>query len=178
MSKDKIMKRLIEIYNNAYNEGIWIREFGKLDNCKRGNYMAAAGSIKELEKIEKKAGKEIDVSTLGLGDIVNISLPGTGKTREEACLAAIKAYKDFEKNKTTGLELYSTFEERGYKIEVYIPHHINDKIHLGFIIKAYKEDKLVEEMKVPMDYVPVFGVDVADVVNLEEKVAGLMEKLP
>ena len=90
----EVTDRLREIYKSAYEEGIWIKEFGG-GEC----YMAGAGSIAQLEEIEKELGEEIDVSKLTLGDIINISLPGTGKTREEACENAIKAWKEYDKRK-------------------------------------------------------------------------------
>lgn len=79
---------LQRIYDEAIADGIWVLEIG----CEAG-YLAAAGSIKELEEIEKRTGQEIDVSKLSLGQIVNISASGNGATREEACRNAIAEWK-------------------------------------------------------------------------------------
>lgn len=94
MSDDEVTEELKRIYQQAWCEGYWIREFGA-----GTGYLAAAGSIKQLEEIEKKIGLEIDVEKLELGDVVNISMPGNGSTREEACLNALKAYKGHEKSR-------------------------------------------------------------------------------
>ena len=92
---EEVTDELKEIYRKAYEDGIWLREFGSSPGS--DTYMTAAGSISKLEEIEKQTGEEIDVSELGLADVVNISLPGTGKTREEACRDAIKAFKHYQK---------------------------------------------------------------------------------
>lgn len=94
----EITDKLREIYNNASKEGIWLLEWGPTYGGK--GYTAAAGSIKYLEQIEKQTGKEIDISKLTLGDVVDISLPGIGKTREEACQNAVKAFKEYQEEKS------------------------------------------------------------------------------
>ena len=94
MTDDGVSDELKRIYQQAWCEGYWIQEFGA-DN----GYLAAAGSIKQLEKIEKKIGKEIDVSKLTLADVVMgsiVSTHGNGATREEACLDALRNYKKHE----------------------------------------------------------------------------------
>jgi len=91
----EVTNELRKIYRKAYSDGIWLLEFAPAYGGNK--YLAAAGSISNLEKIEKQTGKEIDVSKLELGDVVNISLPGVGKTREESCKNAIKAWKEYSK---------------------------------------------------------------------------------
>ena len=92
MSKNNgVREELKWIYRQAWCEGYWIQEFGA-DN----GYLAAAGSIKQLEEIEKETGQEINVGELTLADVVNISMPGSGLTREEACLDALREYKKYE----------------------------------------------------------------------------------
>ena len=97
MSDDKVTEELKRIYQQAWCEGYWIQEFGA-DN----GYLAAAGSIKQLEELEKKIGEEIIVSELTLADVVMgsiVSTPGKGATREEACLDALRAHKEYEKSR-------------------------------------------------------------------------------
>ncbi len=91
----ELTDELREIYRKAYEDGIWLREWSPCPGG--GKYLAAAGSMKQVEGLEKKLGKEIDLEKLGLGDIINISLPGTGETREEACKNAIEAFRDYRK---------------------------------------------------------------------------------
>ena len=97
MTDDGVSDELKRIYQQAWCEGYWIQEFGA-DN----GYLAAAGSIKQLEEIEQKIGKEIDVSKLTLADVVMgsiVSTPGKGATREEACLDALRVYKECKQSK-------------------------------------------------------------------------------
>ena len=89
MAKKDGLEELHRIYKKAWDEGIWVKELGATDT----GFLAAAGSIKDLEKIEKRIGREIDVNELGLGDVIDISAPGSGLTREEACRDAIAEWK-------------------------------------------------------------------------------------
>ncbi|MBI2582117.1 hypothetical protein HYV87_03260 [Candidatus Woesearchaeota archaeon] len=92
--KDGVTDELKRIYRQAWCEGYWIQEF----RAEKG-YLAAAGSVKQLEEIEKKIGREIVVSKLILADVImgGIARPGSGSTREEACLDALTDYKKHEK---------------------------------------------------------------------------------
>ena len=91
----EITNKLREIYRKAYEEGIWLREWPPAHGGDM--YVAAAGSMNDLERIEKKCGIKIDASKLDLGAIVDISEAGIGKTREEATRNAIKAWKKYVK---------------------------------------------------------------------------------
>ena len=98
MAKGEVTKELRRIYEKAWKEGIWIKEFGGGS----GHFLAGAGDVADIERIEKQLGREIDINKdLSLGDVVmNIpSLPGNGKTREEACRNAVKAWKKHKRGK-------------------------------------------------------------------------------
>lgn len=97
--KGEVTDELRDIYKQAKEDGIWLLELGNTSygtgrRKKIGSYLTAAGSIRQIENLEKKLGREIDISKLTLGDVVDISLPGLGKTREESCRNAIKAWKE------------------------------------------------------------------------------------
>ncbi len=91
----KVTTELKEIYQKAYEEGIWLRE--AVLGTKKNYYSAAAGSMETITELEKKLGKEIEIMQLELGDLVDLSVPGYGKTREEACKNAIKELKKYQK---------------------------------------------------------------------------------
>jgi hypothetical protein len=58
--------------------------------------MAAAGSVAKLQELEKKLNREIDNRILDIADCIALgAIPEIGTTREEACSAAIKAYKKY-----------------------------------------------------------------------------------
>lgn len=74
------------------------------------------------------------------------------------------------------MDLYGSFKEREYKVEAYLPSSDND--HLEWIIRAYKKNKLVREIKVPIIHRPIFGPDIEDVATLEEKTEEFINSLP
>lgn len=74
------------------------------------------------------------------------------------------------------MKLCGSFEEKGYKIEAYIP--TRDIEPQEFLVRAYKEEKLIKEIKIPMMHEPRFGVDVEDKRRLEDKTEELLEELP
>lgn len=94
----EVTEELRDIYHCAYDDGIWLCEWGPAHGGQV--YAVAAGSVKALEEIEKRTGKKIDASKLTLADVVDISLPGIGTTREEACRNAIRGFKKYKKRNT------------------------------------------------------------------------------
>ena len=75
----EVTDELRQIYEEAWEDGIWIKEFGG-----GAHAMAGAGDVADIERIEKELGREIDINTdLTLGDMVMSipSLPGSGATR-------------------------------------------------------------------------------------------------
>lgn len=93
-SRGQITDELRQIYKEAWDEGIFLCEFGTFDGA--DGYLTAAGDLKVLEKLEKDLGREIEIHELSLGDCMNLgTLPGHGQTREESCRNAIKEYKEF-----------------------------------------------------------------------------------
>lgn len=183
MSKDDgVSEELKRIYRQAWCEGYWIQEFGA-----EMGYLAAAGSVKQLEQIEKQIGQEIDVSKLTLADVVIdaiSSTPGNGSTREEACLNALKSYKEYEiENEIRKNEPYRfcfDVEGPGYNIDVYIPN--SDQAPNEFVVRAYHGEELLEEIKIPLHYrlFPdgCFRIEAAeDAAALHREVEKLIQKL-
>jgi hypothetical protein len=87
MERDELHR----IYGEAWNQGLWVKELGSGPN---GTFMAACGSVYKLQQIEHENPElgDIDVAELMLGDIITISVPGGGITREEACLEAMRSF--------------------------------------------------------------------------------------
>jgi len=102
MKNDGITEELLKIYKKAATEGIWICEFAPGDE---GKYLAAAGQINSLDNLENKLresgylrrNEELDVYKIPFGVLVEISLPGIGESREQACRKAVKAWKEYQK---------------------------------------------------------------------------------
>lgn len=97
MADGKVTEELRRIYKEAWDDGIWIKEFGGGEG-----WMAGAGDVADIDRLEKALGREIDINEdLSLGDIVmNIpSLPGNGSTREEACRNAVAAWRAHRKRR-------------------------------------------------------------------------------
>lgn len=102
MSEGEVTEELRRIYQRAAKEGIWIREFAPHGNKR---YLAAAGHIKQLDDLEKKLQENgdlkpkesLDIYEIPLGVLIEMSWPGSGETREEACKEAVKGWKDYRR---------------------------------------------------------------------------------
>jgi len=71
--------------------------------------------------------------------------------------------------------LYSSFEERGYKVEAHIPENSSES--LEFKISVYRGSSLVREERVQMDHEPFFGVDTEDRQRLNQETDRIMKEL-
>lgn len=92
----EVSEELRQLYAQAWEEGLWLYEYAPGPGG--GKYLAAAGSIKKLEEIEQRLGREIDIyKDLMFCDVVALTMPGTGQTREEACRSAVA---EFRKHRT------------------------------------------------------------------------------
>ena len=74
------------------------------------------------------------------------------------------------------MDLYASFDEKGYKVEAFIPSGSNEQMQ--FLVKVYDGSKVIKELKIPMDHEPIFGVDVDDNQRLEDETEKLMQSLP
>lgn len=110
LKKKNELSELRAIYKQAAEEGFWIKEI----SGRPGRYLATAIPIEKLKRLLRYAnkgkrmigGKKIrtllDVyNSLQIGDVINLGLgvPGSGKTREEACRTALAENKKFFKDK-------------------------------------------------------------------------------
>ena len=94
----EVTEKLCVIYQQAHDEGIWLYEIAP--HKEGGRYMAAAGSIEQLEELLGKPAGDIELyDDLCLGDIIHISIPGSGLTREEACSDAVQEFKKYQNEK-------------------------------------------------------------------------------
>jgi len=71
--------------------------------------------------------------------------------------------------------IYGSFEEKGRKFEVWMPSSGSEPQE--FTVNIYKDEAIIEELHVPMDYEPRFGVDTSDVARLEERVGKYIDAL-
>ena len=70
---------------------------------------------------------------------------------------------------------YGEFEERGYKVQAFLPKTSADR---NWTVKVFKDGDLIKEIKILMQIEPRFGPDSSDIRTLEEETAKLMESLP
>lgn len=73
------------------------------------------------------------------------------------------------------MRLYDSIEERGYKIEAYLPSGGEDE--LEWLLKVYKDAEVIREESIPMYHIPRYGVDAEDLFNLEEKTEELLSSV-
>lgn len=74
------------------------------------------------------------------------------------------------------MQFYSAFEERGYRIEAYIPD--SDDEPVAFEIRILIDQDVRKDLLLPITHAPVFGVDVDDLALLEAFADQLMKLLP
>jgi hypothetical protein len=74
------------------------------------------------------------------------------------------------------MNLYSHFEEKGYRVEAYVPNSDADIDAFEIRILIQGEQKKV--LYLPLSHLPVFGLDVGDAQELELFAAAMMEALP
>jgi len=74
------------------------------------------------------------------------------------------------------MHLYSHFEEKGYRIEAYIPNTDTDID--AFEIHVLIDGERKKTLYVPLVYLPVFGVDVGDMNTIEAFADAMMKALP
>jgi len=74
------------------------------------------------------------------------------------------------------MQLYGSFEERGYKFEAYIP--TDDSEPVAFELRIFLGEELKHSLLISMGYTPVFGVDSGDVAKLEWTVDQILHLLP
>ena len=70
---------------------------------------------------------------------------------------------------------YGSFEESGYKITAFMPS--GDHEPREWYVTFENEGLAAKELRIPMLYAPIFGPDVADVAELEEKVDAMLKDL-
>ena len=75
MTADDEMEHLTVIYAEVYAEGFWIREYDGI---------AAVGDMRDLEVLAEDSCRDANliVEQLGLGQVVDLTAPGGGDTRE------------------------------------------------------------------------------------------------
>jgi hypothetical protein len=75
-------------YGEAYRQGFFVQEFAGPESTKP---FAAVGELSKLAVVGFRLGKEIDPMKLSMGDCMELgALPGTGETRAESVLEALK----------------------------------------------------------------------------------------
>jgi len=74
------------------------------------------------------------------------------------------------------MKLQGEFEEKVYKIQAYMPTSASEP--LEWVVKAFKDGKLVKELKIPMHIEPRFGLDSVDIMILEKETEKFLESLP
>lgn len=87
--KSGVRSELRKIYKRAWKDGIFVCEF-----CPGNGYLAAAGSVKRVEAMEKRLGHEIDIAKLTIAQCMDLGAsPGHGSSRRKACLEAIANHR-------------------------------------------------------------------------------------
>ena len=74
------------------------------------------------------------------------------------------------------MQLYGSFEEKGYRFEAYTPDRDEDPV--AFEVRILAGGELKGSLLIQLTYVPVFGVDVDDSRHLEFVVDRMLKFLP
>ncbi len=80
---ERLLSSSVELdraYGEAYSQRLWVKEFGN-DDPKTG--ITAVGELDKLALIEFRAGVDISIDDLTLGDCVELGHPGRGTSRAE-----------------------------------------------------------------------------------------------
>lgn len=171
--------KLTRAYGEAYQNGCWIRELGTgSDNPESG--ITAVGDLSKLGEVQFRIGKELDINEFGLGDCVNLgAFPGSGETRAERVRNGMQQVIEAREQSqdSEALDLYGSFVESGYKVDAYMPKSAAQARQ--WTVRIYKEgeDAVFREVTIPMDYEPIFGVDVSDKYMLEKRTEEIMREL-
>ena len=84
---------LQQFYAEAWESGVWIREYGISETS--GLCTAIAGARKELEAFERKVGREVEWQEFKYGDALEAGgVLGYGKDRLSACQEAFRLTKE------------------------------------------------------------------------------------
>lgn len=171
---------LYRAYGEAYTKRCYIKEVagGRPDDPEAG--FTAVGDMDKLVEAEFRSGIELDQNELSLGDCIALgAFPGSGVTRVERVLDGVRQVEK-ARGKTEvpeELDLYGSFSEKGYLVEVFMPKNASQKQQWTVRLYSEKSRELVKEETIPMSFAPVFGVDVEDEAVLNTRVDEILNEL-
>lgn len=79
-------------YADLWEEGLWVKEWGEGGD----GFLCGVGSVYDLQRLEHAHPElgELDPQKFSLGDMMAVSLPGSGPTRVEAIRTARAAFME------------------------------------------------------------------------------------